>query len=275
MTILVSGATGTVGRHVVDALLEKGEAVRALTRRPETAALPSEVDVRRADFERPDTLDNVFDDVDTFFLVPSEHTVSSVAARAHAGHVNRIVLLSSATAGDSTDSAGVGHRAIEEIIEGSGAAWTHLRPGMFASNLLDWAEPIRASHAVRQPYGDVAQAPVHEKDVAAVAAAALTDVAHTGKIYHLTGPESLTKPEQLQAIAAGTGLRLTFEELTPDQWRSEVGDKMPPFVIEWLLALWAQGQNQPEHVLRTVEEVTSRPARTLTEWAKDHSAVFV
>lgn len=145
--------------------------------------------------------------------------------------------------------------------------WTHVRPGMFAVNLLEWAGPIRAEGVVREPYPRAAQAPVHESDVAAVAVAALLEDGHAGKKYPLSGPESLTKIEQAQAIGVGLGRKVRFEEITPAQWRAAMGGAgMPEEVIDFLLDLWVAASTDPEPVLSTVEDVTGRPARTLTRW---------
>ncbi|MDQ4011291.1 MAG: hypothetical protein M3228_11510 [Actinomycetota bacterium] len=143
---------------------------------------------------------------------------------------------------------------------------------MFAANLLDWAEQIRTEGVVREPYAEARQAPVHEVDIAAVAAAALLSDEHVAAIYTLTGPESLTKPEQAAAIGAGLGKDVRFEESTPDQWR--VSAYMPEHAIEWLLSYWWAVAQAPENVLPTVEIVTGRPAHSLTQWARDHAEAF-
>ena len=202
MRILVTGATGTVGRHVVDQLAGTGVDVRALTRRPETAGLPAGVQVVGGDLERVDDLGPVFDDVDRLYLLAAGGSPEQVVDLAKRAGVRRVVVLSSATAGIEGDPGGATHRQMELAVEASGLDWTHVRPGMFAANLLDWAEPIRAEGVVRQPYAGARQAPVHEADIAAVAAAALLSDEHVGAIYPLTGPESLTKPEQAAAIGA-------------------------------------------------------------------------
>ncbi|WP_329016524.1 NAD(P)H-binding protein [Micromonospora rifamycinica] len=272
MKIFVTGATGTVGRHVVDKLLAQRAEVRALTRRPETAGLPSGVEVVAGDLENPEALADHFEGIDRLYLVVAGETQKVVELAKRAG-VTRIVLLSSASAAFEGDPTGGFHRAAEVVVENSGIGWTHVRPGMFAGNLSDWAEAIRAEGVVRAPYDAARQAPVHEVDVAEVAAAALL-AADEGKIYTVTGPESLTKSEQVRALGEGIGREVRFEELTPDQWRAHVKDQMPEFVADWLLGLWAKTVDNPEQVLPTVDEVAGRPARTLREWAADHRDEF-
>ncbi|MBV8931271.1 MAG: NAD(P)H-binding protein [Kutzneria sp.] len=278
MVILVTGATGTVGRCVVEQLVSAGAKVRALTRRPDSAAMPPSVEVVAGDLEKPESLTRVFAGVDRMYLLAAGATWQ-VLSRARQADVRQVVLLSSATAGfdgvgSDGDLGGQFHRRAEREVEGSGLEWTHLRPGMFASNLLDWAEAIRIEAVVKAPYDAARQSPVHELDIAAVATTALLSDGHQGKIYTLTGPEALTKTEQVAAIAGAIRRDIRFEELAPEQWREHVRDAMPPFVADWLLRLWAHTMTTPEPVLPTVQRILGRPPRTLATWAADHAAHF-
>jgi len=271
--ILVTGATGTVGRHVVERLLTAGADVRALTRRPESAGLPAAVEVVGGDLEQPESLAPAFEGVDRMYLLATGDTQQVVGLAKQVG-VRRVVVLSSASAGFDNDSGGEHHRAAERVVEDSGLEWTHVRPGMFAGNLVDWADAIRAEGVVKAPYGAARQSPVHELDIAAVAATALLSDGHNGKIYTLSGPESLTKGEQVAAISKAIGRDIRFEELTPEQWREHIKEDIPPFVVDWLLGLWAHTVDNPEPVLPTVQEVLGRPARTVAGWAADHAEDF-
>jgi len=128
---------------------------------------------------------------------------------------------------------------------------------------------------VKAPYDAARQSPVHEIDVAEVAATALMSDGHDGTIYTLSGPEALTKTEQVAAISKGTGLAIRFEELTPEQWREYAEQEgTPSYVVDWLLDWWAQIVDSPEAVLPDVQQVLGRPARTLVEWAADHAEDF-
>jgi uncharacterized protein YbjT (DUF2867 family) len=260
LRILVTGATGTVGRHVVEQLVTKGVQVRALTRRPESASLPKEAEVVHGDLDTPDP--EVFQGVDRMYLLAVGDTRLTVDLAKQAG-VRRIVTLSSAAEDDF-------HRGAESTVEGSGLEWTHVRPGMFMANLKDWADGIRAG-VVREPYAQAAQAPVHEVDIAAVATEALVEDGHSGRIYTLTGPQLLSKVKQARAIGEAIGKAVRFEEVSPDRWREQVKDQIPGFVTEFLLQIWA---NADESVLPTIEDVLGRPAKTLTDWASDHQEDF-
>jgi uncharacterized protein YbjT (DUF2867 family) len=260
LRILVTGATGTVGRHVVERLVERGVRVRALTRRPESAALPKEVEIAQGDLDSPDS--EVFRGVDRMYLLALGDTQLAVDL-AKQGGVRRIVTLSSMAEDEF-------HRGAERTVESSGLEWTHVRPGMFMANLGDWADGIREG-VVREPYAQTAQAPVHEVDIAEVAVEALLEDGHNGRSYTLTGPQLLTKVKQAREIGEAIGKTVRFEELTPMQWREVVKDRIPDFVIEFLLELW---ETADESVLNTVEDVLGRPAKTLAEWAVDHKADF-
>lgn len=262
-----------VGRHVVGQLVMSGAEVRVLTRRPDSAGLPTEVEVTGGDLGKPESLASAFDGIDRMYLIAAGDTRGVVDVAERAG-VRRVVMLSSASAGFNDYPGGEFHRAAERAVEDSGLEWTHVRPGMFMTNLLDWADAIRAEGVVKAPYAAARQAPVHELDIAAVAGTALLSEGHAKKIYTLSGPESLTKSEQVLAIGETIGRDIRFEELAPEQWREHVKVEIPPFVVDLLLALWARTTNNPEPVLTTVREILGQPARTLTEWAADHAADF-
>ncbi|KRC64289.1 nucleoside-diphosphate sugar epimerase [Aeromicrobium sp. Root236] len=276
-TILVTGATGQVGRHLVSELLSAGHRVRALSRNPEAANLPEAVDVIGGDFagELPGEL---FKDLDAAFVFAADGAPSFVAAAAAAG-VPRLVLLSSLAAAleherDRGSVSQLHHSAIEEVVRESGVAWTILRPGTFANNLLTWAQPIRYTGGVTGPYPTSAQAPIHEADVAAAAAVVLTTAGHDGKIYAMTGPQALTRVDQLAAIGTAIGRELTFTENTPEEFRAEMAQYgVADGIVTMLLDYWSDTVDQPD-VVRSPEALTGRPARTLADWARDHAADF-
>ena len=120
------------------------------------------------------------------------------------------------------------------MIEASGLPWTFLRPGMFAANALSrWAPQIRAGDVVRWPYAASPTAPIHERDIAAVAVRAQLEAGHDGAEYVLTGPQSLRQLEQVATIGDVTGRSLRFEEMSPEEaWRELFA---PPSVVNMLL----------------------------------------
>src|SRR5437899_7978335 len=164
--VLVTGATGRVGRVVVDELLDEGVPVRALTRRPEAARLPAAIEVVSGDLTVPESLDAALQDVGAVFLVWTvpPATAPAVVERL-ATHARRVVFLSSPHRTphpffQQPNPAAALHADIERLIAASGLASTIIRPGMFASNALFWwAAPIRDGAVVRRPYGAAETAP--------------------------------------------------------------------------------------------------------------------
>lgn len=274
MTILVTGATGNVGRIVVDRLLREDRPVRASSRAPAAAELPDGVDVVYGDLTDPESLAPALDGVDGVFLYPVPEGAGEFVSLARRAGVRRIVTLSSDSVTDGTDP-GV-HRAVEQAVEDSGLEWTHVRPGEFALNKVStWAPSIRAEGVVRVAYPQSRGAPVHEADIADVAVAALVEDGHAGAVYGVSGPETLTQREQVRAIGTGIGRDLGFEEVSPAQARDDmlrIG--FPPGIADYVLGFQEKWVTSPAPVYPTVERLTGRPARSLAEWAADHVPAF-
>ncbi|MEU4584514.1 NAD(P)H-binding protein [Kitasatospora aureofaciens] len=277
MTILVTGATGAVGRPVVGQLVAAGESVRAVTRNPATAALPEPVEVFEGDLEKPESLRAAFAGVDRLYLFPVPETAREVVALAKEAGVRRIVVLSSSSVLDTSgdNHSGEYHRAVERAVEESGIEWTFVRPDEFATNVLwKWGHSIRTEGLVRAPYGNAKRVLIHESDVAAVAVAALRSGEHAGRAYVLTGPEALTQVEQVRQIARAIGRPVAFEEITADRAREVMGQVMPAQVVEMVLRYLADAVVNPPAPVDTVEKVTGRPALTFARWAADHAVDF-
>jgi uncharacterized protein YbjT (DUF2867 family) len=277
MTILVTGATGMVGRHVVAELVKAGHRVRALTRTPSAASFPDEVEVVGGDLMDPPSLESSLNGVESLYLFPVGRTARDVVTAAKRAGVRRIVVLSGALA--DTDDSEDGYLAVERAVEDSGLAWTHVRPGEFAANWLDLAPAIKGGRVVRRPYGAAVTQPTHEADIAAVAATVLVEDGHTGRIYTLAGPEALTTVEQVSAIGAAIDASVRFEELDPVEARAEwIGNGYPETVVDWIFAMWAESARDPaptnQEWAETVPRLTGRPARTFAQWATDHAASF-
>ncbi|MCP2343208.1 SDR family oxidoreductase [Actinomadura rupiterrae] len=278
MTILVTGATGAVGRHLVTTLLARGADVRALTRKPADADLPDAVEVVAGDLADAGTLGaEVFDGIDRAFVFPAQGVEAFVGAATGHG-VRRLSLLSSLAAAkefprDHGSASQLHHSAVEDVVTVSTDAWTILRPGTFANNLLSWSWQIRSGAPIRAPYLASAQAPVHEYDIAEAAAETLLTDEHLGDAIPLTGPQALTRSEQVATIAEALGRDVPLVEITPEEFRAEAGRFIPEPVMKMLLDYWHDTLTVPD-VPRPVTAVTGRPGRTLAEWAADHRADF-
>jgi len=258
MKILVTGATGNVGRLVVDELLALGATdVRALTANPARAALPAGVEVVKGYLGRLETLPAAFEGVDRMYLAPLLETVDEATRLAAAAGVRHIV--------DLAGGEGTEWQAIERAVEASGVAWTHLEAGEFMPNVEIWAEQIKAGDEVRDAYPDSANALIALEDIAAVAARILLDGGHEGRTHQLTGPQTETRAEKVRQIGLALGRKLTYVEITPEQAAERLRPTMGDFA-SWYVAGAAQLVTHPQPVTRTVEEITGRPGTTLAQW---------
>jgi uncharacterized protein YbjT (DUF2867 family) len=280
--ILVTGSTGNIGRQVVGELRATGCRIRALSRSPQSANLPADVEVVRGDLAVPETLDECLEGVDAVFLVwVAPIAAAAMALERIASHAERIVFLSSPhrTAHpffQQPNALRSVHAGIEQRVETSGLRWTFLRPGAFALNCRNWWAPqIRNGDVVRWFHATAATAPVHERDIAAVAVRALCDEGHAGAEYVLTGPESLTQREQVHIIGDAIGRPLRFEELSPESARRELLTMMPASIADMLLSAYAAAVDRPALVTSTVADVTGAPARSFRHWAAEHAAEFL
>jgi uncharacterized protein YbjT (DUF2867 family) len=279
--VLVTGATGRIGRAVVSYLLDAGAPVRALTRRPATAGLPAAVDVVEGDLTVPESLDSSLKDVSAVFLLwtapPS--TAPAVVERL-ARRASHVVFLSSPHRTphpffQQANPSAAFHAEVERLLAAAGIASTIIRPGMIASNArFWWAAMIQKGDVVRWPYGAAETAPIDERDIAAVAARTLCDGKHAGEDYVVTGPESLSQVEQVSIIGSVIGRRIAFEELSAKEFRAEMMARAPGPWVDMLLDAWAATIGRSAYVTSTVADVLGSPARTFRQWAADHADVF-
>jgi len=281
--VLVTGATGRVGRIVVDLLLDAGVPVRALTHRFEAAAtLPPNVEVVIGDLTVPESLDPALRGVNAVFLVWTvPPTTAPAVVERLATYARRVVFLSSPHQTphpffQQPNPMAVLHADIERFIAAAGLEWTIIRPGIFASNALFWwANMIRAGGVVRWPYGAAETAPVDERDVAAVAARTLHQDGHARGDYVVTGPESLSQAKQVSIIGDVLGRRIKFEELSPDEFRDETAGSWPRPVVDMLLAAWGATMGRPAFITSTVFDILGLAPRSFREWAADHAMAFM
>jgi len=268
-TILVTGATGRVGRPVVDGLRAAGVTVRALVRTPDLAGFPPDVELIQGDIHDPTAVRRAAADVDAAFLLwPS---FSADGASDVIGELpRRVVYLSSLSA----PSGGV-WGDVEQLLRDAGKEWTFVRPGGFAVNAQGWADAFRTDDVVRVASPEAGRSLIHERDIAAVAVLTILDDRHIGQTYDLTGPEVLTQAEQIRTIARAIGKDMRVEALTDAEARQAMLDLgADPILAESSVAYWASLVDNPEPVTTTVAELTGRPALTFAEWAAEHAAEF-
>ena len=278
--VLVTGATGTVGSEVVRELRERGVPVRAFVRDPRKAAalLGEDVELAVGDLGEPESLRRALDGVDRLFLacanVPGqvEHETGAIDAAAQAG-VARVVKLSALGAEPGSPLAFWDWQGrIEAHLARSGVPAVVLRPANYMTNLLAAAPSGR----LFAPAGDARIAMVDPRDVAAVAAVALTEAGHDGRAYVLTGPEALTYGEAAAGLSDATGRDIGFVDLPDEAARQGMLDAgMPGFVADFLVGLF-EALRAGAHAVPTgtVRAVTGREPRSVADFAREHAGAF-
>ncbi|WP_262283462.1 SDR family oxidoreductase [Micromonospora sp. MA102] len=277
--ILVTGATGNVGRRVVERLAAAGHGVRAVTRDPGRASLPAGVEVVAVDLADPETVRPHLDGVEAVFLIwpfvdpgRTAQLAPRVAAVLASAGSPRVVYVSAASAEADPGSFWA---VVERAVVASGLPWTMLRPTGIATNTLGWAESIRTEGVVRWPYGAAARSMVHEDDIAAVAVEALTTDRHDRRTYVLTGPRTVTQAEQVRIIGAAIGRDVRWQDVPAEAVRPMLVAAMGSAAFaDAALTGWAAMAETPEQVTGDVAAVLGRPARTFADWAADHAADF-
>ncbi|WP_328484372.1 MULTISPECIES: NAD(P)H-binding protein [unclassified Streptomyces] len=278
--VLVTGATGTVGREVLRTF-PAGRPLRIMSRDPSRVSqAPSGAETVAGDYEDPLSLDRALAGVETAFLVTARpgggDDAAFVAAARRAG-VRRLVKLSAAAVSDpgAGDVITRWQRAAEECVRGCGLRWTLLRPRAFMSNSLAWAESVRDERTVRALYGTSPNACVDPRDIAEVAVRVLTEQGHDGRTYTLTGPRALTAAEQTEELSRLLGVPLRFVELSPARARATWARRYPQPIVEALLeSALRQRAGAKAGVQDTVRAVTGSPARSFGQWARDHLEAF-
>jgi len=274
--ILVTGATGNAGGAVVRALLDAGEAVRALVRDADRSPLPAGVEAAVGDMNRPETLEPHLDGVTAVFLLSGYDGLAETLGHIRCAKVERVVLLSSSAApgGDLSNAVARYHILSERAVRESGLAWTFLQPNSFMTNTLQWLPQLREGDVIRAPFADVRVATIDPDDIAAVAAAALTSDAHEGRAYRVSGPESLLPADRVAILAEVLDRELRFEGQPDEEARAEMSEAMPPEYVDAFFRFFADGEVDESQVLPTVKDVTGRPPRTFEQWARAHAEDF-
>ncbi len=277
MTILVTNANGKVGQELVRLLLAQGADVRigARTVAKAQAAFPG---ARIVPFDYGDkaSIRAALEGVDTVFtaafyetLPASELNLLEVAKEMG---VTRIVKLS-AMGIEANDASA--HRIVEKAIEASGISWTFLRPNFFMQNYaLMMADVIREGGALYEPAEGGKTSFVDTRDIAAVAAAALTSAAHAGKAYTLTGPEALDRSEVAAAISAAAGRPVAYVPVDDAALRGAMAGAHPA-LIELMSALYGYVRaGWTAAVSPDITTVLGRPARSFADFAHENATVW-
>jgi uncharacterized protein YbjT (DUF2867 family) len=280
LMILITGATGTVGKELTQQLLEIGQPIRLLTRDVrKLAALEGRVEIAEGDLIQPETLKPALQGIERVFLVTSstQQDANVLQAAKEAG-VSHVVKLSTFEAVDPQMAEHVKwHHEREELIRASGLAWTFLRPTMFMSTALDWARTIREEGLFNFPGGEGRVPAIDPWDIAAVAAVALTKPGHEGQAYSLNGPQNLSFGEMAQVLAEVIDKPVRYVDI-PDEAAAEQMRKagLPEYVVSGLVGTFAVLRSgRLSYTTEDVERVTGRPPRTFEVWCREHKTAFL
>ena len=263
MTILVTGATGNIGRRIVDELITLGATdIRALTKKPTKANLPAGVSVLTGYLGDLDSLDGVFDGVERMYLAPYPPTLDATLERIKQAGVGYVVAL----------SGGAHWTEHADAVRASGLPHTQLGPGEFIDNFTIWAEQIKQTGTVREPYPSVVEAPISMDDIARVAARLLVEPAHHGEMLDLTGPEALSRAEIARQIGMGIGRAVAVEQCD----RAEAEAALRPIMGDaaaWYLDA-VSASEEPQRANQLVAELTGTPAMSVAQWAARNAEQF-
>ncbi|WP_018476961.1 SDR family oxidoreductase [Pontibacter roseus] len=285
-TILVTGATGTVGREIIKQLSLQDRHVRAGVHSVITGEnlkrLPG-VEIVEIDFRKPESLHAAFTHVDRLMLITpmtedQQEMARNLVDEARKKEVKHIVKLSALGAGAEPGiQLGRWHRDIEKYIEESGIPYTFLRPASFMQNLVNYnAETIQKEGKFYMPMGDGKVSFIDTRDIAAVAVEALTNDGHDSQVYELTGPAALSHAELAAILSEETGREISFVDVPEDAvQQGMLSQHMPEQLVNALLELYAvQKAGKSSGVTNTVQEVTGRAPHSFRQFVRDHKECF-
>jgi uncharacterized protein YbjT (DUF2867 family) len=276
--ILLTGATGNVGRPLAGLLVEGGVPFKAFVRDVERARdmLGSGVELVRGDFAEPATLEAALEGVEVMFLLNGdpELEVRAIDVVARRSGVRRVVKQSALAVGLDPPPF---HRRIEEKLERSGLGYTHLRPNAFMQTLAGYLPAlIDAGGMLRLPAGDGRVGWVDTRDIAAVAFHALTEEGHEGSAYPITGPESLSMAELAEKVSGIIGRQIRYEDTPPGLAARHMVERglAAPFA-DFLVGFYAAVREGSHDVVTdTVVELSGRSPSTFDAFVREHVAAF-
>lgn len=270
MTILVTGATGNVGRHIVAQLAEGGESVRALTRRPDRAQLPDGAVAVQGDLTDLDSMRAAMEGCEAVHFITFDGATGAplqngaeLVALAEASGVQRISVL-----------GGWFESTLEPALRAGSIPWAQLAPVEYMTNAFEWAPEV-AQHRRVRTLADWPSAMIHAGDIAAVAVVLLTEDGHDGQVYYLTGPEALTPAERAARLGEALGEDVEWIHLDEDE---EV-ERLRAFGYDEAYVAFGLelAKNPPEVgqiVQDTVTRLTGQPGRTFAQWARENVEAF-
>lgn len=276
MTIMITGARGTVGAALLRRLHARGHDVLAASRDPDTLNIPDELPCHRLDLADPAPFTQALTGVRQLFLYAEPAGIEPLLSAAQHAGVQHVVLLSSSAVthpSAETDPLAAFHLAVERALAATSLTATVLRPGEFATNALSWGRAIRSGQPVAQAYPDAPMAPIHPEDIVDVAELALTSNDLAGQTITLGGPQSLSFREQLDIIAELLGHRIDIHELSREQAYQHMTQHMPEPIAQSLLNYWSAACHEAV-LTNTITPITGGLPRTFRDWAIEHLDAF-
>ena len=280
--VLVTGATGNTGTALLTLLAERGTSVRAMVRKQSDAAkLPEGVTAVFADFDNAGSLAAALHGTSRAYLVtPSSEQAQAQQLRfadlAVQAGVQQLVVLSQLAAAEHSPVRFLRyHAAVERHVQNLGIDYTFLQPNLYFQGLLAFAGSIAADNRFYAPIGDATISAVDVRDIAAVAAAALTETGHGRQTYPLTGPAALTHTEIAAALSAALGRAITFLDVSPDTFAGSLEGILPPWQVAGLLEDYAHySRGEAATITPIVEQVTGQPPTGVAQFAHDYAPRF-
>jgi uncharacterized protein YbjT (DUF2867 family) len=283
--VLVTGATGNTGSALLQQLEKRVAGVRAMVRSPGDAVrLPTRsATVVVGNFDDPRSLEAALEGVSRAYLVtPSSPDAEAQQMRfaelAAAAGVRRLVKLSQFAASESSPVRFLRyHAAVERRIRELGIGFTFLRPNLYFQGLLAFQPMIAAQGHFVAPIGDARVSAVDVRDIAAVAASALTEEGHDGKTYMITGPAAVTHTEMASALSKAIGKPVAFIDVPPDAFASALkAAGVPAWQVDGLVEDYAHyARGEAATISPHVREVTGVEPRDVGSFAKDYASAFV
>lgn len=276
---LVIGASGTVGKNIVEGLVAQGHSVRATTHRAAAAGTKGAVETVLLDLATGAGIEAAFQGVDgAFLLAPpgyadQQKLLSPLVAAAQRAKVGKVVLMTAVGA----NAADTPFRRVEEQLAASGVAYNIIRPNWFMQNFQTfWVQGINAGNTIALPVGTAKTSFIDARDIAAVAVRLLTTHDQDGRDFDLTGPEPLTHADVAKLLSAETGRTLRYQDIEPDVLRKGLlAGGVPADYTEFLLVILDfLKQGYAERTTDNVEKLIGRKPIAFARYAKDSRAAW-
>lgn len=280
--IFVTGATGTVGSQLSHIFAKQGVPFRAGIHRRSLDT--QNIETCFIDYNRPDTLQHALDGIKKlFFALPllfdQQSMIAAVQAMVDAAlkaGVEHIVKLSAYGASDEGYPHARWHRQVEKNIEASGIAWTFLRPNAFMQTLLDdWAESILNEGVFYDAVDGASYAPIDARDIARVAAHTLTQRGYEGRVYELTGPESMSWEAAAGILSRVLNRTIHYIRIGEEDLRHKL---LEEGLSEEMANAWVEVHRYtkkfPSAITTSVLDITGSKPSSFEEFCRDHAHIL-